>query len=155
LLYWEKNEDPFQGDHPMNQKIRILIVDDNLSFCRGMQALIKIQPDMQEIGIATRGRKAVEMVETLKPDLVLLDGQMPDLDGITVARKIKSRWPKVKVLLLTMYANYRTKSINAGADAFMTKGLPPEHILALIRGMMINKNINPVYKKREFSNKLD
>jgi DNA-binding NarL/FixJ family response regulator len=119
----------------MSKKIRILIVDDSLSFRMGMRALLEIQPDMQEVGMAPTGHKALELVEELQPDLVLLDAQMPDLTGIEVTQKIKSRWPKVKVILMTMYSDYRSKAIEAGADTFLTKGIPPEHILTLIRGI--------------------
>ena len=119
----------------MNKKIRILIVDDSLSFRMGMRALLEIQPDMQEIGMAPNGHKAMELVEELQPDLVLLDAQMTDMTGIEVTQTIKNRWPNVKVILMTMYADYRSKAIEAGADAFLTKGIPPEHILSLIRGI--------------------
>jgi DNA-binding NarL/FixJ family response regulator len=119
----------------MSKKIRILIVDDSLSFRMGMRALLEIQPDMQEVGMAPTGHKALELVEELQPDLVLLDAQMPDLTGIEVTQKIKSHWPKVKVILMTMYSDYRSKAIEAGADTFLTKGIPPEHILSLIRGI--------------------
>ena len=119
----------------MNKKIRILIVDDSLSFRMGMRALLEIQPDMQAVGMAPSGHKAIELVEEFQPDLVLLDAQMPDMTGIEVTQKIKNRWPNVKVILMTMYGDYRWKSIEAGADAFVTKGLPPEHMLGLIRGI--------------------
>ena len=120
----------------MIKPIRILIVDDNLSFRLGMQALLEIQPDMLVVGMAPNGQKALEMLEQHQADLVLLDAQMPDITGIEVTRMIKSRWPEVRVVLMTMYADYRKRSIEAGADAFLTKGLPPEHVLTLIRGMM-------------------
>lgn len=123
----------------MNRKIRILVVDDSSSFRMGMRALIEIQPDMQEVGLASNGSKALELIDELRPDLVLLDAQMPDLTGIEVTQKIKSRWPEVKVILMTMYPDYRTKSIEVGADAFLTKGLPPEHVLSLIRGIVNKK----------------
>jgi DNA-binding NarL/FixJ family response regulator len=130
----------------VNKKIRILIVDDSLSFRMGMRALLEIQPDMQEVGMAPNGHKAMEMADELQPDLVLLDAQMPDLTGIEVTRMIKSRWPNVKVILMTMYSDYRSKSIEAGADAFLTKGIPPEHILALIRGIA-QKEKNSYHKE--------
>jgi YesN/AraC family two-component response regulator len=120
----------------MKKKIRILIVDDSLSFRMGMRALLEIQPDMQEIGMAPNGHKAMELVEELQPDLVLLDAQMPDMTGIEVTQKIKSRWPKVKVILMTMYSDFRSKAIESGADTFLTKGIPPEHVLSLIRGIV-------------------
>ena len=119
----------------MNNKIQILIVDDSLSFRMGMQALLEIQPDMHTVGSASNGNKALEMVKELQPDLVLLDAQMPDMTGIEVTQKIKSQWPKVKVLLLTMFSDFRSKAIEVGADAFATKGIPPEHMLSLIRGI--------------------
>lgn len=119
----------------MNNKIRILIVDDSLSFRMGMRALLEIQPDMQEVGVAPSGTKALELVKELQPDLVLLDAQMPDKSGIEVAQTIKRQWPQVKVILLTMFSDYRSKAIEAGADAFVTKGIPPEHMLSLIRGI--------------------
>jgi DNA-binding NarL/FixJ family response regulator len=119
----------------VNNKIRILIVDDSLSFRMGMRALLEIQPDMQEVGVAPSGTKALELVKELQPDLVLLDAQMPDKSGIEVAQTIKRQWPQVKVILLTMFSDYRSKAIEAGADAFVTKGIPPEHMLSLIRGI--------------------
>jgi DNA-binding NarL/FixJ family response regulator len=119
----------------VNRKIRILIVDDSLSFRMGMRALLEIQPDMQEIGMAPSGNIALKLVEELQPDIVLLDAQMTDMTGIEVTQKIKSLWPEVKVILMTMYTDYRSKAIEAGADTFLTKGIPPEHILSLIRGI--------------------
>jgi len=117
-------------------KNRILIIDDSHSFCKGMRALLEIQPDMKVIGEAPNGPKGMELVEMLQPDLVLLDAQMPGMTGVEVARRIKSCWPNTKVVLMTMYADYRSKAIEAGADAFITKGIPPEHTLSLIRGIV-------------------
>jgi DNA-binding NarL/FixJ family response regulator len=134
-IVWSERH-PNSQEKMMNKKIRILIVDDSLSFRMGLRALLEIQPDMQEVGMAPSGYKAIELVEELQPDLVLLDAQMPDLTGIEVTQKIKSRWPKVKVILMTMYSDFRLKAIEAGADTFITKGIPPEHILSLIRGIM-------------------
>jgi DNA-binding NarL/FixJ family response regulator len=119
----------------MNKKIRILIVDDSKSFRMGMRALLEIQPDMEIAGEAQSGHKAMKSIEELQPDLVLLDAQMPGLTGDEVTRQIKSRWPQVKVILMTMYTDYLSKSIKAGADAFVTKGIPPEDVLMVIRGL--------------------
>jgi DNA-binding NarL/FixJ family response regulator len=119
----------------MNQKPRILIVDDNPSFRKGMQALLEIQPDMEVAGMAPNGHRAMELADELQPDIVLLDAQMPGMDGVEVTRKIKSQWPNMKIILMTMYADFRIKAIEAGADAFLTKGLPPENTLSVIRGI--------------------
>lgn len=120
----------------MDKKIRILIVDDSHSFRKGMHALLSIQPEMEVAGEAPDGHVAMELIESLQPNLVLLDAQMPGVTGIEVARQIKSRWPQTKIILMTMYSDYRSKAIEAGADAFLTKGIPPEHILELIRGIV-------------------
>lgn len=119
----------------MNKKTRLLIVDDSHSFRKGMRALLEIQPDMQVVGEAPSGHKAMELVDELQPDLVLLDAQMPGMTGVEVTQQIKSRWPQTKVILMTMYTDYRSKAIEVGADAFVTKGIPPEHILSVIRGI--------------------
>jgi DNA-binding NarL/FixJ family response regulator len=120
----------------VDKKIRILIVDDSHSFRKGMHALLAIQPEIEVAGEAPNGYVAMELIESLQPNLVLLDAQMPEVTGIEVARQIRSRWPQMKIILMTMYSDYRSKAIEAGADAFVTKGIPPEHILALIRGIV-------------------
>jgi YesN/AraC family two-component response regulator len=123
----------------VNNKFRILIVDDNPSFRKGMRALLDIQPDMETIGEAPNGHAAMELVEELRPDLILLDAQMPGMTGVAVTRRIKRIQPQTKIILVTMYSDFRSKAIEAGADAFITKGIPPEHMLSLIRGLA-NKN---------------
>lgn len=120
----------------MDKKTGVLIVDDNQSFSKGMQALLEIQPDMQVLGLAPNGTEAIRLVAELQPDLVLLDAQMPGMTGVEVTRKIKKRWPQMKVILMTMYVDFRPKAIAAGADAFLTKGIPPEHTLSVIRGIL-------------------
>ena len=119
----------------MNNKCQILIVDDSRSFRKGMRALLEIQADMQVVGEAPNGEKALELVEELQPGLVLLDAQMPEMTGVEVTQRIKSRWPEKKVILMTMFPDYRAKAIEAGADAFLTKGVPPEQLLTVIRGI--------------------
>jgi DNA-binding NarL/FixJ family response regulator len=100
-----------------------------------MQALLEIQPDMEVVGATPNAHVAMEQIEQLQPDLVLLDAQMPGTTGVEATRLIKSRWPQTKVILMTMYADYRSKAIEAGADAFATKGIPPGSILSVIRGI--------------------
>jgi len=119
----------------VNNECRILIVDDSHSFRKGLRALLEIQPEMEVVGEAPNGHVAMKMIEKLQPDLVLLDAQMPGMTGVEVTKQIKSRWPETKVILMTMYTDYRSKAIEAGADAFVTKGIPPEHILSVIRGI--------------------
>jgi len=125
----------FIGDEFMSNKFRLLIVDDSSSFRKGMRALLEIQPDMQVVGEASNGSDALELIEKLQPDFILLDAQMPGMTGVEVTQQIKSRWPQVKIILMTMYADYRLQAIEAGADVFLTKGIPPEHMLSVLRGI--------------------
>lgn len=123
----------------MNETFRILIVDDSTSFRKGMRSLLEIQPDLQVAGEASSGSKAIDLVEELQPDLILLDAQMPGMTGPEAAVQIKKSWPKVKIILMTMFADYRPKAIDAGVDAFLTKGIPPEQLLTIIRGICQQK----------------
>ena len=123
----------------MNNKTRILIVDDSLSFRKGIRALLSIQSDMEVIGEASDGSTAMEMIPRLKPELVLLDECMPGMSGSEVTRQLKELWPHIKVILLTMYSDREFQAIEAGADAFLIKGMPSEHILAMIREIVGKK----------------
>jgi two-component system, NarL family, response regulator DegU len=120
----------------MSKKIHILIVDDSLSFRKGMRSLLSIQPDMVVVGEAESGQAAMKLLESHPVDLVLLDAQMPGINGVEATRRIKSLRPEVKVILMTMYPDYRLKAIEAGADTFLSKGLPPENVLAVLRGIV-------------------
>lgn len=124
----------------MCEKIRIMVIDDSYSFRLGLKALLDIQADMQVVGEASSGDQVLDLVEAHQPELILLDAQMPGLDGIEVTRVLKDCYPGIKVILMTMFADYRPSAIAAGADTFLTKGIPPEHILALIRGIARARN---------------
>jgi len=117
----------------MTKITRILIVDDNHSFRKGMHAFLSIQPNLEVIGEAPNGHLAIEIITKLQPELVLLDVQMPGMNGIELTRYIKDYWPKTKVIILTMYPEYCSKALEAGADSFITKGIPVEQILSSIR----------------------
>src|SRR5512136_1289203 len=97
-----------------------------------MRALLDIQPDIDVVGEAPDGRAALECIERLQPDLILLDARMPGMTGAEVARIVKHRWPQIKIVVLTMF-NDRQRALEAGADAFLTKGIPPEQLLAVLR----------------------
>jgi DNA-binding NarL/FixJ family response regulator len=86
------------------------------------------------VGEAADGQQAVQMVAECRPDVVLMDAQMPVIDGLEATRLIKDRWPGVKVIVLTMYPMYRAKALAVGADVFLIKGCPPEDLLQAILG---------------------
>jgi DNA-binding NarL/FixJ family response regulator len=90
---------------------------------------------------ASNGKEAILSVEEAEPDLVVMDARMPDMEGIEATRLIKERWPLVRVVVWSIYPEYEADAQMAGADAFVTKGVPPQQLLARIATVMANRAI--------------
>lgn len=118
----------------MEERIRLLIADDRPRSRHGMRALLTTWPRFDIVGEATDGQEAIRLVEQCRPDVVLIDVRMPLLDGLAATRLIKSRWPLVKVVVLSLYPLYRAEALAAGADAFLVKGCLVNELLAAILG---------------------
>ena len=116
----------------MNERVRVLITDDQQPTRRGLKALLTFAPQIEVIGEAVNGQDAVRLAAKCHPDVVLMDMQMPVMDGLQATRIIKSRWPEIKVIALTIYPTYRTETLKAGVDAFLLKGCPAEALQAAI-----------------------
>jgi len=124
------------GGVMMVEPIRVLIVDDQPRARKSLKALLSTWPRASEIREASNGGEAVQLVRELQPDLVLMDVRMPEVDGLTATRKIKARWPQVKVMVLSMYLEYEDEALAAGADAFVGKGEDPNKLLDLLSAVM-------------------
>lgn len=116
----------------MTQRVRVLIADDRPRSREGLRALLATSPNIEVIGEAENGKEAVRLVDDHCPDVVLMDVRMPIMDGLNATRCIKSRWPEVKVIILTLYSAYRTNALKAGAARFLIKGCPVEELLDAI-----------------------
>ena len=116
----------------MAQPIRVLIADDSTRAREGLRILLATWPEVIVIGEATNGQEALHRVAHDQPDVVLMDIQMPVLDGVQTTRLIKQQWPAITVIVLTMYPTERSAALAAGADAFLMKGGPPDRLLAAL-----------------------
>jgi DNA-binding NarL/FixJ family response regulator len=106
----------------MTQSIRVLLVDDQPSARTGLKALLAFFPKILVVGEAVNGEEAVHLVIEQQPNVVIMDLQMPIMDGVAATRLIKTRWPTIKVIILTVQATRRSEALAAGADAFLLKG---------------------------------
>lgn len=116
----------------MVESIRILIVDDQPRTRRSLKALVATWLQDAEISEAVNGAEAVRLAAELEPDLVLMDVRMPEMDGLQATRLIKAQASQAKVILLSLYAEYRLEAAQAGADAFFAKGEPLQQLLELL-----------------------
>ena len=117
---------------PMLKKLRILIVDDLQHARRSLKALLATKFQLVDTCEAVNGIEAIRCVEECKPDIVLMDIRMPEMDGIEATRIIKTKIAQVPVIVWSMYSEYRVTALAAGANAFLCKGEPAERLLAVL-----------------------
>jgi CheY-like chemotaxis protein len=116
----------------MVKTLRILIVDDQQHTRRSLKALLATRFKLLDWCEAANGIEAIRCVEECKPDIVLMDARMPDMDGIEATRIIKKKSAHIPVIVLSMYPEYQAAARAAGANAFVSKGEPPERLLAAL-----------------------
>ena len=119
----------------MKRKSRVLVVDDEASIRQGIVALLEEAPDIEVTHEASNGWEAVQSVAEEQPDVVLMDVRMPVMDGLEATRQIKNRWPRVRVVVLTMYGSHEEEALAAGADHFVLKGGPGTSLTEVIRSL--------------------
>jgi NarL family two-component system response regulator LiaR len=119
----------------VSEIIRVYITDDHPIVRRGIRQLLSTEPGIEVVGEATNGRDAVRDVDTLKPDLVLMDLIMPGMDGIEATRQIKAGHPSIQILVLTSFATDDKifPAIKAGALGYLIKDTGPEELVRAIQ----------------------
>ena len=115
--------------------IRILAVDDHPLWREGIAALISIAPDMQLVGAGANGREAIEQFRALRPDVTLMDLQMPLMGGREAIAAIRGEFPDARIIVLTTYTGdvEVVRALKAGASAFLVKNLAHLELLDTIR----------------------
>ena len=115
--------------------IRVVVVEDHGIVRAGICRRLESEPDMEVAGETGSGHEAVRLCREVKPDVVLLDFALPDLDGLEVTRQIVEMNLGTKVLILTMYASeeYAFRLLRSGASGFIVKGSPAEEMLLALR----------------------
>jgi EAL domain-containing protein (putative c-di-GMP-specific phosphodiesterase class I)/DNA-binding NarL/FixJ family response regulator len=118
-------------------KLRILLVDDQKMIREGLKIILEEAEDLNIVGTANDGYQAITQVEKLKPELVLIDMEMPGLDGVSATRIICEKFPATKVLVLSGFDSndYVKKSLSAGAKGYIVKNTPPAELIDTIRSI--------------------
>jgi NarL family two-component system response regulator LiaR len=122
--------------------MKVVVCDDQAIIRDGLEMLLNLERDIQVIGQAQDGAEAIELVEKNQPDLVLMDLKMPVMNGIEATRRIRTRYPHVKVLVLTTYDDdeWVFDAIRAGASGYLLKDTPREDVIKAVRGTVAGKS---------------
>jgi DNA-binding NarL/FixJ family response regulator len=122
--------------------IRILLADDHVMFRQGLCSLLSAEKDMEIVAQAQDGREAVELCGKVQPHLVVMDITMPGLNGIEATRMIRSQWPGVKIIALSMHSTRRfmSEALKAGASGYLLKDGSFQELLAAIAAVMEGKS---------------
>ena len=115
--------------------IQLLLVDDQELVCQGLRTMLSLESDLEVVGVANNGQVAIQQVEALQPDVILMDIRMPVMDGREATRIICRKFPDTKVLVVSTFDEdeYITHSIKAGAKGYLLKDMPVEELAQAIR----------------------
>lgn len=115
--------------------IRLLIADDQALVRGALGALLDLEPDLAVVGMASDGAEALRLAEELRPDVCLMDVQMPGMDGVEATRRIREASPGTRILVVTTFARpgYLRSALDAGASGFIVKDTPAEQLAEAVR----------------------
>ncbi len=126
-------------------KIKVLLADDQTILADGIRSVLTSCPDFEVVGIAADGVEAVELTEKLKPDVILMDIRMPNMNGVIATQEIKRRRPDVKILILTTFddSDYILNAINNGASGYLLKDTSSSALIDAIKNAYAGDTILP------------
>ena len=130
------------------EDIKVLIADDQGLIRESLSIVLNIEEQLTVVGLAEDGKEAVQLCERLSPDVVLMDINMPNMDGVSATKLIKEQWPQIKVIILTSYqdVDYVVSALANGAEGYLLKSLHPRSLASSIRlvhsgGTLITKEM--------------
>ncbi|TSI11038.1 response regulator transcription factor [Lysinibacillus sp. BW-2-10] len=117
------------------KKIKLLLVDDQELIRESLAFVLNTDEDIEVVGLAANGQEAITLCELLSPSIVLMDIQMPVLNGIDATRIVKERWPNIKVMILTTFqeVDYVSEALSIGAEGFLLKAIHPKELISGIK----------------------
>ncbi len=118
-------------------KIKVMVVDDQLLVRQGLKSLLETREDLQVVGEAENGRQAIEQVQALQPDVVLMDVRMPEMDGVAATQILTERFPLIRILVLSTFDDddYITQAMRFGAKGYLLKDTHAEELTQAIRSV--------------------
>jgi len=121
--------------------MKVVVCDDQAIVRDGLELLLRLEADIDVVGLAQDGAEAVDLVARTSPDLVLMDLKMPGMNGVEATRRIRTQYPKTRVLVLTTFDDdeWVFDAIRAGASGYLLKDTPREKVLEAIRGTLAGK----------------
>jgi DNA-binding NarL/FixJ family response regulator len=138
---------------PGKKEFRILLADDHALIRHGIKNIIKADEALQVVGEASSGEEIIDFLETTAVDLIILDISMPGIGGMETIGKVKSKYPWIKILMLTMYKNkqYFYNAISAGADGYLMKDDSDGELLVAITKVLSGKSYISPYMVEDFT----
>lgn len=123
--------------------IRVLLVDDHEMVRLGVSTYLNIQPDIEVVGEASDGQEGVEKAISLRPDVILMDLVMENMDGITATKEILAQWPQAKILIVTSYIDDEKvfPAIKAGASGYLLKTSSAKEIAEAVRKTIVGERV--------------
>jgi len=115
--------------------IRILLVDDHQVVREGLRRMLELEADLKVVGEAADATEVLTQAESLSPEVILMDIKIPGVDGIELTRQLKEKEPSCNVIMLTLYDQYLTQAIEAGAVGYLLKDIKREELIRAIRAV--------------------